>query len=160
MNTPLCQCGCSQPAPICTHTDKRAGLRKGEFRRFRRGHHFKLCTNNPATQKIDRTERFWNHVNKEGPIPIHRPDLGPCWIWTAATDKDGYGVIDEWRTHRLSYWMAFGIIPEGHLICHHCDNPGCIRPTHLFPGTQKQNIQDAVAKGHMRGRYVNRTSAA
>lgn len=89
-------------------------------------------------------ERFWNKVDK----------LGDCWEWTASTDDYGYGQfgIDGkiLRAHRVAYKLVYGDIPEGLCVCHHCDNPGCIRPSHLFLGTYRDNTQDAVAKGRMK----------
>lgn len=138
--TPLCQCGCGESAPICTHTDLKAGIRKGEPRRFRQGHQFKLCTNNPAIQKQDPVANFWAKVQK----------TDSCWLWTAALNKDGYGVYGRGEgAHRYSYRLAFGEIPSGKLVCHRCDNPRCVRPEHLFVGTQKDNIQDALSKNRM-----------
>lgn len=75
----------------------------------------------------------------------------PCWRWRG---KSKYGTV--WRdgrnhfVHRVSYELHYGPIPLGMFVCHHCDTPGCIRPTHLFLGTQQDNIRDAVAKGRHR----------
>jgi hypothetical protein len=73
-----------------------------------------------------------------------------CWQWRAHTDKDGYGFLpgahNNIRAHRLSYELHIGQIPPGLIICHHCDNPGCVNPGHLFIGTQKDNAQDALRK--------------
>lgn len=90
-------------------------------------------------------ERFWPRVNKNG-------DNG-CWNWTAALSAAGYGQIGAQGerkilyTHRLSWEIANGQIPNGMVICHKCDNPKCCNPDHLFMGTQKQNMQDARKKG-------------
>jgi len=74
-----------------------------------------------------------------------------CWQWRAHTDKDGYGVLPgdskNTRAHRLSYELHKGQIQDGFVICHHCDNPGCVNPDHLFIGTTKDNAQDALQKG-------------
>lgn len=105
-------------------------------------------------------ERFWKHVNKDGPIPPHCPELGPCWLWTVTTDKRGYGrIMGEQRGHtvprvasRVSWELQNGPIPEGMLVCHNCDNPTCVRPDHLFLGTAYDNAHDMDSKGRSRFR--------
>jgi hypothetical protein len=86
-------------------------------------------------------DRFWAKVDK----------TDTCWIWTEGVDKDGYGKT-TWggmhvRTHRLAYELTYGPIPEGFLLLHSCDTPRCVRPDHLTPGTQQDNIRDRDAKG-------------
>lgn len=79
-----------------------------------------------------------------------------CWVWNGTRNKHGYGVKQtriergRWRTrltHRLAYEWANGPIPKGMSICHHCDNPPCCNPAHLFIGTHKDNVHDAIRKG-------------
>lgn len=76
----------------------------------------------------------------------------PCKLWTGFTHK-GYGRM--WangkhnRVHRLAYEEAYGPIPERMVVCHHCDVPGCYEIAHLFLGTQRENMRDAVQKGRM-----------
>jgi hypothetical protein len=102
---------------------------------------------------LPRETRFWSHVNKDG--PILRPDLGPCWIWTAATDKDGYGLFKDdagkmRRATGVAWELAGGESPNGRHILHTCDNPPCVH--HLFLGTPLDNQRDAMRKGrHTRG---------
>ena len=82
-----------------------------------------------------------------------RPDLGECWEWNGHRDiRHGYGrfVAPEWTNaaHRFAYSEFSGIIPGLDMhICHRCDNPPCIRPSHLFAGTRSANMRDMVAKG-------------
>jgi hypothetical protein len=98
-----------------------------------------------AHREIPLEDRFWREVQKSD----------HCWTWTGWLTPMGYGKISaktngKWRpilAHRLSYELAYGTIPDNLFVCHHCDNPTCVRPDHLFLGTNKDNIQDMVAKG-------------
>jgi hypothetical protein len=103
-------------------------------------------------------ERFWEKVNKRGPVPQHRPELGPCWPWTGCLSPrgNGYGYIGDGnrsrRASQVSWELHFGPIPEGQQACHHCDNKPCVRPEHLFLGTWRQNMADMRSKErHARG---------
>lgn len=77
-----------------------------------------------------------------------------CWEWTGAAARSGHGVIGRTGrragnelTHRVSYRVFVGPIPDGMFVCHSCDNPPCCRPSHLFLGTAGDNLRDMTNKG-------------
>ena len=90
---------------------------------------------------------FWARVKKEG--------QNECWNWTKAkhTQKNffRYGIVwwngKKYYAHRAAWIITNGKIPKEMNICHHCDNPMCVNPSHLFLGTQKDNVQDCKNKG-------------
>lgn len=88
-------------------------------------------------------DRFWAKVEKKG--------KDECWEWTACKDYQEYGVFwlapKNKRAHRFSWTLHCGKIPDGLCVCHHCDNPSCVNPAHLFVGTTVDNTQDSVQKG-------------
>ena len=74
-----------------------------------------------------------------------------CWLWQGAISSSGYGEISyegtPSLTHRVSWLVFNGAIPDGRIICHTCDIRSCINPEHLFAGTYKENQQDSIRKG-------------
>lgn len=94
--------------------------------------------------------QFWSKVDKSG----------ECWLWTAGGHKFGYGEFRIGRTlvraHRYSYEIHKGEIPEGLGINHTCDNPKCVNPEHLYAGTQKDNLNDALSRGRFSNRLLTK----
>ncbi|KKM92870.1 hypothetical protein LCGC14_1214170 [marine sediment metagenome] len=104
---------------------------------------------NPSKKRKDQMERFFALVDKKV--------QSPCWVWIGRknTGKYKYGQFKDMRTykttlaHRIIYEYTYGVIPNGMCVCHHCDNPPCVNPEHLFLGTYKDNKQDAIKKNRI-----------
>jgi hypothetical protein len=110
----------------------------------------------------DFERRFWAKVKK----------TKRCWVWTGAINSDGYGNFTFTvsrrgqrqrfvKAHRIAWAIAFRSIPKGKQVLHHCDNPACVRPTHLFLGTHTDNMRDMEfkkrsnkARGSRHGRAI------
>ena len=98
------------------------------------------------------TARFWSLVDKRG--------ADDCWLWKIKPGKNGYGLLivkfkGEKVTvtaHRKSYELHFGPIPTGLIICHkrQCQHRNCVNPNHLYAGSYKDNLADAIAAGTIR----------
>lgn len=90
-------------------------------------------------------ERFWSKVDRNGPVPELRPDLGPCWIWTAGVAGGDYGAFWYQRrqctAHVISYSVIAGLkIPDGYELDHLCRVRLCVNPRHLDPVDHKTNM--------------------
>lgn len=87
---------------------------------------------------------FMARVNKDGPIPAVRPDLGPCWLWTGKVNRLGYGNFWQGNGKNLeAHRFLFGPVPEGLELDHLCMVPNCVRPSHLEAVTHQENIRRA-----------------
>jgi hypothetical protein len=130
----ICRCDCGKEKSIVSsslspHGSKSCGCG-----------HFGMKTNRKSRPLAD---RFWEKVNK----------TDTCWLWTASVNNMGYGEFKlpgatsgvEY-SHRMSWIIHSGPIPDGMNVLHHCDTPRCVRPDHLFLGTQKDNVHDCFNK--------------
>lgn len=93
--------------------------------------------------RTDPNERFWKYVQK----------TETCWIWSGGKTTGGYGKFNPthksgWeKSHRFSWTLHFGEIPEGKVVCHKCNMKLCVRPDHLYVATSRENTLDAMRDG-------------
>lgn len=134
-----CQCGCGQLTELAPFTHKARGWVKGKPLNFIHGHNRRRST----------IECFWEKVDKSSP--------NGCWEWTGCRHPLGYGQMGSGigrkliPAHRFAWELENGPIPDGMEICHHCDNPSCVRVSHLFLGTHADNMADRAKKGRCKG---------
>jgi hypothetical protein len=92
-------------------------------------------------------EAFWSKVD------IHNTHK-ECWEWKGAKKPSGYGNVRINKSyllaHRVAFELANGVIPEGFIVCHICDNPSCCNPNHLMLGTTKSNAADMLIKNRQK----------
>ncbi len=153
----LCQCDCGKahnvPASSLTRgVAKSCGCLRGKASKAGIGlgqkKPWKVATSRDGRSPI----KTWDDLARR----CIRDDRTGCLEWTKTADRKGYGIaaIDRkrWAAHRASYYLSFGPIPDGKFVCHRCDNPKCIEPSHLFLGSPIENTRDMQAKGRERRR--------
>lgn len=99
----------------------------------------KIGAANRAVAERKAEAEFWARVQK----------TETCWLWIGSIRPDGYGQFRSRPAHRFSYALQVGSIAAGMVICHRCDVRNCVRPDHLFQGTQGDNVRDASEKGRL-----------
>lgn len=139
----LCGCGCGGETRIAPRTQTRCGWVKGQPQPFLRGH------------------TSWNDLGPrwiEGPVPVDRPDLGPCWIWQRAINPQGYPLGSFTRygagkglAHRALFEINVGPIPDGMEIDHLCFTPSCVR-WEAAPGAPSGHLEIVTPAENLRRR--------
>ncbi len=138
----FCWCGCGERTEVWAWSRSDKGRVKGEPKRYLPYHRNHIMHRFAAPIR----ERFMEKVAAES---------DGCWTWVAETNDEGYGKFywdaEEPKTlaHRASWRLFRGPIPQGLHVLHHCDNPPCVRPDHLFLGTPKDNSVDCVNKDRL-----------
>ena len=99
----------------------------------------------PKYTPEQRISKFWAKVNITA-------DNEQCWEWQGGKDKDGYGGVridphSSTKSHRFSWMITYGEIPDNLFVLHKCDKPSCCNPKHLFLGTTQENTKDRYTKG-------------
>jgi hypothetical protein len=128
------------------------------MKHYKRWHAFGDPTAAVAFIRGDDDARFWSKVNKNGPVPEHRPELGPCWVWTGSlhinprSPQHSYGSfqVDGRGVTATRYLLSVidGIdLRDDQQVCHRCDNAVCVNRDHLFVGTRDDNMRDMAIKG-------------
>jgi len=114
------------------------------------------CTPLPYHALDAAQELFWSKVDVRG--------AADCWEWQSTRNHCGYGLVTiaghRWIASRIAMAIVGRDVPTDKQACHHCDNPPCCNPMHLFTATMSENMADKVAKGRTaRGRMVSQKQA-
>lgn len=145
--TGLCECGCGGETRLAPRSHLRWGWIKGRPLRFIRGHNGRRLLRDGPNASDE--ARFWLKVDRSG-------GPGACWPWLGPTSgkKQLYGRFfylgREEQAHVMAWFFTYGSFPK-HFGCHRCDVSLCVNPTHLFDGTQRENIIDSRNKDRWGG---------
>ena len=111
--------------------------------------------------------RFLAKIDREGSPHPYRTELGRCWLWTSHCHPQGHGMLSHGGrggrpqyAHRVAYQVYRGPIPDDQEVCHSCDNPPCVNPSHLFLGTHTDNMRDMYTKGRRLAAVGERVGSA
>lgn len=135
---------CSRKCQASGHEILKCSTCKKEFKAYKsnikRGNG-KYCSKQCNNERTNPKEFFFKNISYK--------NINDCWIWQGRKDKDGYGIMwnkKATKAHRYSYEIHFGQIPNNLIICHKCDNPGCVNPKHIYAGTHSDNAKDKIDK--------------
>lgn len=130
----------SQYKPVCCG-EECAKKWRSQLMKIRNSNQFRWSDLNEA-QKKDRIQKRFDEKTEK---------TNDCWLWKGNFDKDGYGQLlagikgnqfSERKAHRISWYLTYGEIPKGKMVCHTCHNRKCVNPFHLKLGFHKDNMQD------------------
>ncbi len=131
-------------AKVCAYCSRTFTAEPNRLRTGRGKYCTKYCAD--SAREIDPITYFWEHISKS-------TDPDGCWEWTGTLDDRGYAIIHvnhkPMHASRFSYELNIGPIPKGLFCCHKCDTPACVRVSHIFLGTSKENMLDAKNKGRL-----------
>jgi hypothetical protein len=111
----------------------------------------------PRVLRVPRTPRerliagFFRRIELTVEHPEYVALLGPCFRWTGSIHDHRYGIFSSTRVHIFAYWLFLGQVSEDDNVLHKCNYRPCVRPGHLYLGTQAMNMAQKVADGRARG---------
>lgn len=131
----------------CERKRSARGWCNTHYERWRRHGDVNFTGKFAARNCVTRSDTFRCYMPGDAPVD-------ECWEWSGCRDSQEYGVLTHGgrthRAHRVAYELLVGTIPDGLIICHHCDNPPCCNPNHLYAGTNSENSNDMVSRGRAR----------